>query len=197
MRRVAFVKTCLVASGLLAGLPVLTAQAQDLSYTYAELAYVQTDLDGIGKDLEGFALRGSYEVVDNVFLYARYVDQSVSTAGRDFDVKQYGLGAGLAWSFAQNMDIYGRVGYVEAEFDGPGFGGDDDGYELGVGIRARPIELLELEGAVNYVDLSDSGDDTSFGLAGRWFITDALALGVEAEFADDADTYGVGFRWQF
>ena len=62
---------------------------------------------------------------------------------------------------------------------------------------ARPVDPLELEGAVNYVDLSDSGDDTSFGVAARWFITEAFALGVEGEFADDADTYGIGFRLQF
>ena len=64
-------------------------------------------------------------------------------------------------------------------------------------MRARPVEPLELEGAITYVDLSDSGDDTSFGVAARWFFTDNLALGVEGEFADDANTYGVGFRWAF
>lgn len=191
-----------VVGAAVAFLPLLTAQAQDMSYTFVELGYVTTDIDGVGKDLDGFALRGSYEVADNVFLYARYVDQSVSIAGVDFDAQQYGLGAGLAWSFAENMDLFGRLGYTEVELDvsGNGFGSgsvDDDGFELGVGIRARPIELLELEGAINYVDLSDSGDDTSYGLAGRWFITEAFALGVEAEFADDADTYGVGFRLQF
>ena len=191
----------LVAASLAMG-PFVAAQAQDISYTYVELGYVTTDLDGVGKDLDGFVLRGSFEVADNFFLYARYLDQSVSVAGIDFDAQQYGIGGGFAWSFADNMDLYGRVGYTEVELDvsGGGSGGfdlDDDGYELGVGIRARPLELLELEGVVNYVDLSDSGDDTSYGVAGRWFITDTFALGVEGEFADDADTYGVGFRLQF
>ena len=191
----------LMAASLAKG-PIVAAQAQDISYTYVELGYVTTDLDGVGKDLDGFVLRGSFEVADNFFLYARYLDQSVSVAGIDFDAQQYGIGGGFAWSFADNMDLYGRVGYTEVELDvsGGGSGGfdlDDDGYELGVGIRARPLELLELEGVVNYVDLSDSGDDTSYGVAGRWFITDTFALGVEGEFADDADTYGVGFRLQF
>ena len=191
----------LMAASLAMG-PFVAAQAQDISYTYVELGYVTTDLDGVGKDLDGFVLRGSFEVADNFFLYARYLDQSVSVAGIDFDAQQYGIGGGFAWSFADNMDLYGRVGYTEVELDvsGGGSGGfdlDDDGYELGVGIRARPLDLLELEGVVNYVDLSDSGDDTSYGVAARWFITDTFALGVEGEFADDADTYGVGFRLQF
>ena len=191
-----------LAVASLALAPFVAAQAEDISYTYVDLGYVTTDLDGVGKDLDGFVLRGSFEFADHWFLDARYLDQSVSVAGIDFDAKQYGIGAGYAWSFADNMDLYGRIGYTQVELDvsGGGSGGfdvDDDGYELGVGIRARPLELLELEGALNYVDLSDSGDDTSVGIAARWFITDAFALGVEGEFADDADTYGIGFRLQF
>jgi hypothetical protein len=191
----------LVAVSLAMG-PYIAAQAEGISYTYVELGYVTTDLDGVDKDLDGFVLRGSFEVAENWFLDARYLDQGVKVGGVDFDAKQYAIGGGYAWSFADNMDLYGRIGYTEVELDvsGGGFGGvgvDDDGYEVGVGIRARPMDLLELEGAVNYVDLSDAGDDTSFGVAARWFITDVFALGVEGDFADDADSYGVGFRLQF
>ena len=194
-------RASLAAASLVLG-PFVAAQAEGISYTFVELGYLTTDLDGIGKDLDGFVLRGSFEVADDWFLYARYLDQSVSVAGVDFDAQQYAVGGGYAWSFADNMDLYGRIGYTEVELDtsGGGFGGvgvDDDGYELGVGIRARPIDPLELEGAINYVDLSDAGDDTSFGVAARWFITDMFALGLEGEFADDADTYGIGFRLQF
>jgi hypothetical protein len=190
----------LVASALAIG--PLVAQAQDIGYTYVDLGYVTTDIDGISKDLDGFVLRGSLEIADSWFLYARDLDQSVSVAGVDFDAQQYAVGGGFAWSFADNMDLFGRIGYTEVELDvsGGGFGGvnvDDDGYELGVGIRARPITSLELEGVLNYVDLSDSGDDTSLGVAARWFITDAFALGIEGDFADDAETYGIGFRLQF
>ena len=200
-------KKTLLAAAVLAAASFGASAAENttadaISYTYVELGYVTTDLEGVGKDLDGFVLRGSFEVADNWFLDARYLDQSVKVGGVDFDAKQYAIGGGYAWSFADNMDLYGRIGYTEVELDVSGggtggFGVDDDGYEVGVGIRARPMDLLELEGAVNYVDLSDAGDDTSFGVAARWFITDVFALGVEGEFADDADSYGVGFRLQF
>lgn len=191
----------LVAASL-ATCPLLAANAEGIGYTYADLAYVTTDIDGFDDELDGFLLRGSLEIADNWFLYARYLDESVSTQGVDIDFQQYSVGGGYAWSFAENMDLYGRLGYTKAEVDVENFGfgdldADDDGYELGVGVRARPIDIIELEGAINYVDLSDSGDDTSLGVAARWFITDAIALGVEGEFADDADTLGIGFRWQF
>ena len=191
-----------LVAATLALCPLLAAHAEGISYTYADLGYVTTDLDGVDKDLDGFLLRGSLEIADDWFLYARYIDESVSFRGVDFDFQQYSVGGGYAWSFAENMDLYGKLGYTKAEVDVEDFGFgdanvDDDGYELGVGIRARPIDIVELEAAINYVDLSDSGDDTSLGVAARWFITDAIALGVEGEFADDADTLGVGFRWQF
>lgn len=191
-----------LVAAVLALAPFAATQAEGISYTYADLGYVTTDLDGVSKDLDGFLLRGSLEVADNWFVYARYVDESVTFSGVDVDFQQFGVGGGYAWSFAENMDLYGRVGYARAEADthGGGFGGmnvDDDGYELGVGIRARPLDPFELEGSVNYVDLSDSGDDTSLGVAARWFITDNLALAVEGEFGDDADSYGIGFRWAF
>jgi hypothetical protein len=179
----------------------LAAQAQDIGYTYVDVGYVTTDIDGVSEDLDGFVLRGSLEIAENWFLYARYVDQSISAGGVHVDGQEYAVGGGFAWPFADNMDLFGRIGYTEVELDvSGGFGGlgfDDDGYELGVGIRARPIEPLELEGVLNYVDLSDSGDDTSLGLAARWFVTDAFALGIEGDFDDDAETYGIGFRLQF
>jgi hypothetical protein len=68
---------------------------------------------------------------------------------------------------------------------------------LAVGLRAKPLQQLELEGSVNYLDLSDTGDDTSLGLAARWYFADQLAVGVEGDFADDATSYGIGVRWSF
>ena len=56
---------------------------------------------------------------------------------------------------------------------------------------------FELEGGINYVDLSDSGDNTSVFGAGRWYFTPALAAGIEAEFGDNVNTYGLGVRWSF
>jgi hypothetical protein len=169
------------------------AQADDLSYTYVDLAYVNTDPDGSGEDVDGLALRGSLEITEQVFLFAGYADQS----GDGVDFETYDLGVGYAWSIAPTMDLYGKIGYVEAEADYRGFGGDDDGYLLAFGLRSRVLEQLELEGSINYVDLSDSGDDTALDLGARWYLTDQVALGLETSFSDDAMSYGLGVRWNF
>jgi hypothetical protein len=190
-------KLSLVAATLALLAPVAATQAEGIGYDYVDLGYVTTDVDGFRKDVDGFVLRGSLEVADNWFVYGRYTNQGVDIAGSDLDLERFGIGGGYVWSFADNMDLYGKVGYVRAEADYAGVSMDDDGYEIGVGLRMRPLTALELEGALNYVDLSDAGDDTSLGVAARWYITEQLALGVEAEFADEEKTYGVGVRWNF
>lgn len=168
-----------------------------ISYSFADLAYITTDVDGIDKDFDGWLLRGSFEPVENFFVYGRYSDQSVSIQGTDFDGQAWALGAGYALPLNERLDLYGKVGYVSTEASAGPIDADDDGYELGVGLRARPLDPLELEGSVTYVDLSDSGDDTAFGIGARWYIAEQFALGLEGEFSDDAETYGIGFRWAF
>lgn len=177
-------------------LPFL-AQAEGLSYSYVDAAYINTDIDQFDEEVDGFALRGSFEITEQVFVFAGYSNQSTEVFGTDIDVEQMNLGLGYAWPIGPSADIYGKVGYVSAEVDAGGFDADDDGYLLGVGLRGRPADQIELEGAVNYTDLSDSGDTTTFGVGARWYFTEQFAVGVEGEFGDDANTYGVGVRWNF
>ena len=171
----------------------VASQADGPGYSYVEGGYVRTDIDGIGKDADGFMVRGSVELGHDFFLFAGYLDQGVYGV----DLNQYGVGAGYAWSIADTTDLYGKVGYVKAEADVEGFGLDDDGYSLGIGIRSLVTKRLELEASVNYADYSDLGDDPTFGPGARWYFTEHFALGIEAQVADDATSYGVGVRWSF
>jgi hypothetical protein len=184
------IASALVASAAL--LPV-SAQGQAPGYSYLDLAYVETDFDRVRDNADGFALRGSFELTDSVFMFADYTEQSV----RNVDFEAYNVGFGYAWSIAPNMDLYGKLAYVKAEARGFGLRGDDDGYGASVGIRSFVTGNFELEGAVDYVDLSDSGDDTSFGIAARWYFTPQFAIGAEAKLGDDANSYGIGVRWNF
>jgi hypothetical protein len=174
------------------------AQAEGLSWSYLDLAYVNTDIDRFDEDIDGFALRGSYEVVDKLFIFAGYADQGTTVSGFDLDLETFSLGLGYAWPVGEALDVYGKLGYVSAEVDVEGFGdADDDGLSLAVGLRGRAVEQLELEGAVSYVDLGDSGDDTTLDLGARWFFLPQFAVGLEGSFGDDANTYGLGVRWNF
>ena len=46
------------------------AHADGFSYSYLEGAYVNTDIDNFDKDVDGFALRGSFEITPHVFVSA-------------------------------------------------------------------------------------------------------------------------------
>lgn len=188
-----------IVSSLVATAALLPAfaQAEGFSYSYLEGAYVNSDVDNFDKDIDGFSLRGSFEVTDHVFLFGNYTDQSTSILGTDVGLQQFQLGAGYAWPVGKNIDLYGKLGYAHAELDVPGPNPDDNGYTLGVGLRGRPLEALELEGGINYLDLNDSGDDTSLNVGARYFFTPQFAVGVEGAFSNDVDTYGVNVRWNF
>jgi hypothetical protein len=186
-----------VAIAAMSTLPFVANAADDLSYSYLDPAYVTTDIDNFDEEVDGFALRGSLEVTDQVFVFAGYSDQSTSVFGEDLDFQSMSIGGGYVWPVSQRADLYGRLGYVEQEVEYAGFSADADGFLLGMGLRSRVGGEFELEGAINYVDLSRSGDSTSLFGAGRWYFTQTFAAGLEAEVGDDATTYGLGVRWSF
>ena len=47
----------MLGSLMLAAAP-LAAMAEDMSYNYVDLAYVDQDIDGVGPSADGFGLRG-------------------------------------------------------------------------------------------------------------------------------------------
>ncbi len=171
----------------------LAAQAEGFSYSYLEAGYVEADIDGVSRNADGFAIGGSVELTDQVFMFASYGELSLGPV----DLETYRVGGGYAWPVSSKTDIFGTVSYVKAEADAFGLSGDDDGYGLGVGVRQRVGRQFELSAAIQYVDLSDSGDDTSFGVAARWYFLDKLSLGLAVDVSDDVETYGASLRWDF
>ena len=169
--------------------------AETFDYTYVSLGYGTTELDGVDADGDGFGIDGSVAISDNFHLFAGYSNSSF-----DFDVDANTLAAGIGYntSLTNVVDFVGRVSYQYVELDAPGLSGvDDNGIGLGVGLRYAASERLELDAGINYVDLSDSGDDTSFGLGGLYSFTDSFALGLSGDWGDDASTYSAVGRFYF
>lgn len=177
--------------------------AGDLSYSFVEATYAETEIDigqGVGDvDGEGFAVAGSLAIAPNWHVFADF-----STADFDFDVETtaYRVGGGFNYPISDSADVIARLSYlnVEAEVDTPigTFSEDEDGFGLGVGLRGQVADKFELEGAVEYVDLGgESSGDTSFIAEGRYFFTPMFALGAGVEVGDDVTTYGVSARLNF
>jgi len=183
------------------------AQAEGLSYTYAEAGWVQSDFDDykvgdsgrLTEELGGWGLKASFEIIDNLFVYGRYADQKTTVRGNDYTFQPWDIGVGYAYPISDTFDVYGTVGYSNIDIDGPAAlkNANDDGYTLGLGARTRLIEKLELEGVAKYANFSDYGDNVAFQFAGRWFFTDAIAVGAEYTVGDNVDTIGFNVRYQF
>ena len=168
---------------MLAAAP-LAAMADDMSYSYVDAAYVETDIDN-APTADGFALRGSIGFAENWFAFADYADQSV----QGIDVTSYDVGIGGHYGMTEALDVVGRVGYTKVELDAGGGGNfDDDGYLIDLGLRGRVGDAVELEGGVHYTDYTDGGDDTGLYVGGRFHFNKTWALGAEYQSGDDADS---------
>lgn len=195
-----------VAALLVTG-AMTSAHAEGPRYTYLELGYVNIELDDPGflgedPDGDGFAFGGSVAVADMVHLFAGYTDSELDFStpfGKvDVDYRTLSLGVGLNYAIASNIDLVGRLAYVNAEAKALGEKVDEDGYGISGGVRAMVTEQFELNGFVNYVDLgSDVGDDTSVSIGGLYNFTDLFAVGLGGEFGSDVRVITVGVRFYF
>lgn len=181
-------------AALAAALP-LASHADVMSYSYAELGYVDAQLDAENADVDGngFALRGSLPVNQNFFVFASYQDLDFDF---DVDASLLEVGGGGHWPLGDKLDIIGKLGIVKAEVDVGRFNDDDDGFLLGARVRGVVAPKFELEGGFDYRDI-DVGDETTIVLEGRYFFIDQLAGGLSVSIGDDSTFLGLNVRWTF
>jgi len=170
----------MLGSLMLAAAP-LAAMAEDMSYNYVDLAYVDQDIDGVGPSADGFGLRGSIGFAENWLAFAEYTSTSV----QGVDIEQIAVGFGGHYGLTDQLDLVGRVGYFEINLDSGPLSADDDGYLLDLGLRGRVTEGVEVEGGVRYTDLSEGGDDTALFVGGRFHFNKTWAVGAEYQSGDD------------
>jgi hypothetical protein len=171
-----------MAGSLLLAVVPLAAHSEDMSYSYVDLAYVETDIDN-GPTADGFGLRGSIGFAEHWLAFAEYSAQSVQ--GVDIDTIAVGLGG--HYGLAENLDLVGRLGYIEVDLNaGGGLNASDDGYLFDLGLRGRVGDAVELEGGARYTDFSDVGDDTALFVGGRFHINKTWALGAEYQSGDNS-----------
>lgn len=181
-----------------AALTPFAAMADDnLSYTYVQAGYAQTDIDDVNADGDEYSLSGSLALSSNWHTFAGFSKGELDDNGADFDVTGWQIGLGYNHPVNSKADVIARLSYLRMDIDTPLGDADEDGFGISVGLRGRLAPAFELEGAVNYTDLGDFGDDTSFGAAARYFFTPAFAAGLNLGIGDDTTSYGVHFRLNF
>jgi hypothetical protein len=170
-------------------------QTQPFSYSYVELGYDESDFDLGGGEIDGdgLTLSASWALTDDWHVYGSY-----ATADLDFgiDLDSLAIGAGYRYPLQDDVDLYGRVLYINSEVDVQGPADpDDDGLGLQFRIRGRVNDQLELEGGIQYVDVGDS--DTSLQAGARYYFTNEFSAGVGLTFGGDTDGIGINARYSF
>lgn len=189
-------KAITVATLAALGLTGTAFAADNLSYSYVELGYLNSDYDDLDVDADGFGVMGSLAFTPNLHGFASYGSQDVDDVDADLD--QFEVGIGGNWTLSDKLDLIATVSYVDVELDGPGnFDADDNGFALGAALRGRVTDVLELRGGIKYTELDDSGDDTSLNLGARYYVTPMFAIGADVGFSDDVTTWVLGARLDF
>jgi hypothetical protein len=191
MKRIALIGSlCLMAPTAL----LAQETGPGMSYNAFDISYlIDVEYDG-GLDGDGFEIGGSYELTDKFFLLAEWQDQGLDNG---IDGETLELGGGFHTPLSNTVDFVATLSYIDAEVSGNNFSVDDDGLALGGGVRARLSDSFELDGAVRFVDFDEGGNDTGFTVGGRWYFVDNMAITAHADFFDDVDVLGIGFRAEF
>jgi len=185
-------KAIILGSLVTLGASVPAIAADDFSYTYAEVGYINGESGG--RDGDGVNLFGTLRLADMLHGFASYSEQEFD-GNVDVDFFQAGLGLNLP--LASQIDFIGRLSFVSVDVTGPGFSVDDNGYALNFSLRTRVAGEFELSGGLNYQDLDQGGEDTSINAGVRYYFRRNLALGLDL-LKNDNDTSAIlGLRVDF
>jgi hypothetical protein len=172
------------------------ACAAELDYNYAELRYVETELDAgpFDVDGDGFELGGSMELAQSVHIFGNF---RTLDFGSGIDASAFEVGGGYVMPLNNGADLLARLSYIDGEIDAPGGDLDDSGFGFSAGARKMFTSQIEGRAFVNYQDLDESGSEVGFEIAGDYFLNDEIALGGSLELGDDVTTWTIGARWYF
>ncbi len=178
--------------------PVTSFAGKGLSYTYAELGYLNIDGDGLEGD--GFKAKLSFAAHEYVHIRASFSNASIDkVAGASVDEKvdEFTIGAGGNYPVMDNVDVVAGVVYVVQEYNGSAKD-DPEGHIAELGVRAKPMKKFEVEaGYINQVLQGDSSD--GFYVGAVFDLNKDFAVSFRADDSDDADEtdYFLGLRLNF
>jgi hypothetical protein len=160
----------------------------DLSYSYAEMRFVDVDFRGG----DGIQFNGSYELNNNWLIVGGLTTLDFNN---DVDSTLLELGGGYVWHYSENFDLVSTARIVRSNIDNGGIDVDDTGIALSAGARGLLAPQFEIRGSVNHINLDDS--DTYLEFAGDYYFTEQFSAGASVEFAGDTDAFTIGVRWSF
>ena len=157
------------------------AQAQTVSWKYAEAGYTSLNPDGATSQ-DGPYIGGTWEFGKETkfHVFGEYGDLG------DFD--QWSVGGGWHGLLGERADVVAEAAYVDIY--------DVDGFRISGGLRWMLLKRLELNGWVSYSDM-DTVDQTSIKIGGIFDFTKRFGVGGSYDWGDDWDTTRAFVRFNF
>jgi len=170
----------------------LAASAAEVPYNFVELGY--SSVDAGDADGDGFKIAGSYELTDDIYAFGDYASYGLDG---DADFNYFGIGLGYKYSIQANTDITLDLAFRSAELDisGTVVDLDENGYEIGLGVRSMIQDNIEVGARIESVDID--GNETFFEINGTYYFPNNFGLGAEASFGDDFDFFGIKARYKY
>lgn len=168
-------------------------QKVNLSYSYAELRFV--DVDRRGGD--GIRLNGSFDLENNWLIVGGLTSLDFNNNADETTLE---LGAGYVWHYSKDFDLVSTLRFVRTDIDTPGGDFDDNGFAFSAGARGILTPQFEIRGSVNHTNIDNisiDNSDTYLDLAGDYYFTEQFSAGLSLEFAGDTDVVTIGARWFF
>ena len=168
--------------------------------------------------MDGFGLLGSFELGDNLFVFAGfsnteadvlYFDPKFGVWAGTLQDEISTLGLGAHFPIGDVADVFGtaRFSHAETTLEVPGLGhatGNDDSMSYGIGARFLVTDALELSLQWEQSNASGSGVDTrQMNLGARYHLNDQLALQAlygsqePTDYIGDADILNFGLSFFF
>ncbi len=182
------------------------AQAADISYNYVQAALINMNVDtkfdedvNLSADLKGYNLKASFSAGDNFYIFGGYRDVNdditYEESTLDYGVAELNVGLGYRLAATENTDWLFEVEYlndeISAGLDGLNGSIDSDGYRIGVGLRGKASDKVELYGKVNYSDLG------KVSLGDGWYFDFGNGIGAElGAIIGLNETWGVIVEYQ-
>lgn len=176
------------------------ADVSPFSYSYLNVGYFNAEV--LDEDFAGLGVSGSIEVGENFYLLASYGqldsddDYDLGLGPDEIEYREATIGAGFYLPIAELVDFVASLQYAEAEVDYAGLTVDGNGYLAAAGIRAMASDSVELNASVNYADIENEGE-TGYSIGGIYYFTNRIGFGLSYSSADDVDSFGAGFRFNF
>lgn len=188
-------KNVLIATLLLACTNI--ALAESPSYSYIGAAYGVSDWDNVSGTYHAWAIGGSLELTDNLFISGAYSQGEHDD--REVEITGYGADVGYFSDIGTNSSWHTSIGYVRADSKYDNYDNTDANILVWrAGTRHNLTESLELNGGITSIYEDTDGTRSLFNIGALYTTDSGIGLELGLVFNPNVGTsIGTGVRYTF